>query len=305
MGYTYLILLFLLGAIWGASFLFIKIGVSEMGPMTFAASRVFIGSCILILVTRVRGQRLPKEWTLWRRYAFMGVFNALIPFGAIAWGTQFIPSGLSAILNATQPLFTLVLAVLVGDERVSLRRILGLLLGFAGIMVLTLPALAGGASGSFLGQLAVIVGALSYAAASVFARKHLKGQPPITTTIGQLSTGFLFLLPFSLLERPWGFSPSAKALGALLTLASLGTAFAYLLYYELIHRAGATATSLVTYISPVFGIFWGWAILSERLSWNAFAALVFILASVLFVKQRPVAKPTVPSKTELVSVVEE
>lgn len=283
MSSTYLVLLLLLGAIWGASFLFIKVGVSEMGPLTFATLRVLTGSVVLLLISRFKRERLPTNPKLWLRFAIMGVFNALVPFATIAWGTQYIPSGLSAILNATMPLFTIILAALWGDERLSLNRVGGLLIGFAGIVVLTWPQLQGGLQASLWGELAVIVGSLSYAIAVVYARRKLAGQSPVIASLGQVSTGFLLFIPFFLLEKPWTFSPSVKAILALLALGVLGTGLAYVIYYRLIQGLGATGASLVTYIVPLFGVFWGWAILGERLSWHAFAALLMILAGLALV----------------------
>jgi len=293
---SYLLLL-LLSAIWGASFLFIKIGVAEMGPLTFAMLRVMIGSAILLLVLAARRERLPRDRALWRHFLVTGLFNALIPFSLIAWGTQYIPSGLSAILNATTPIFTLILAALFGDERLRLGRVLGVLLGFGGIAVLTYPQLQQGFQASLWGELAVVLGSLSYAIAIVYARRHLAEQPPLTNSLGQLLMGSLLFIPFALGEQPWTQHPSWRAVGALLALSIVGTALAYLIYYRLIRELGATATALVTNIVPVFGIFWGWLILSERLSWHAFAALAMILAGVVLVnnllarrRPRPVAK---------------
>jgi len=283
MSYTYLALLLLLSAIWGASFLFIKIGVSEMGPLTFATLRVLIGSVVLLLISRLRRERLPTDPKLWLRFAIMGTFNALVPFATIAWGTQYIPSGLSAILNATMPLFTFILAAAWGNERLSLHRVCGLLIGFAGIIVLTWPQLRGGLQASLWGELAVIVGSLSYAIAAVYARRSLAGQSPIIASLGQVSMGFLLFIPFSLLEKPWTFNPSIRAILALLALGVLGTGVAYIIYYRLIQGLGATGASLVTYIVPLFGIFWGWAVLGERLSWHAFVALLMILVGLVLV----------------------
>ncbi|MBN1401075.1 MAG: DMT family transporter, partial [Anaerolineae bacterium] len=130
MDWTALAWLLMLGAIWGASFLFIKIGVSQMGPMTFATGRVLIGSILLYLFCRLSRVRLPRKPRVWGRFAVMGALGILVPFASISWGTQFIPSGLSAILNASMPLFTVIIAMAWGDEGASLTRVLGVLLGF-------------------------------------------------------------------------------------------------------------------------------------------------------------------------------
>jgi drug/metabolite transporter (DMT)-like permease len=285
-------LLLLLGAIWGASFLFIKIGVTEMGPLTFAMLRVFIGSLGLLAAIRLNGQRIPTDRQTWQRFAVMGAVGITIPFAAISWGTQYIPSGLSAILNASMPLFTAVLAAVWGDERLTLRRVGGVIVGLSGIMVLTLPSLQDGllqglAQTSLLGELAIILASLSYAVAVVYARHHLINQPPLIASLGQVSTGWLFLLPFALMERPWMALPAPRGLAAVVTLGVFGTSLAYIIYHRLLQTAGATATSLVTYIVPVFGVFWGWLILGERIGGNAFVALALILGGVVLV-----ARPT-------------
>ncbi|MFH1086347.1 MAG: EamA family transporter, partial [Chloroflexota bacterium] len=231
--------------------------------------------------------RVPREPAVWGRFAVMGAAGILVPFAAIAWGTQFIPSGLSAILNASMPLFTFLIAIAWGDERASVRRAVGVLVGLAGILVLTWPQLRGGVQASLLGELAIILASASYAVAIVYARHALRGQPPLMASLGQVSTGFALLLPVALLERPWQMAPSARALGAVVALGVLGTALAYILYYRLLQQVGATGTSIVTYIVPVFGVFWGWVVLGERLSWHAFAALALILCGMLLINRLP------------------
>ncbi len=290
-----LLLLMLLSAIWGASFLLVKIGVSEMGPLTFAMCRVLIGSIILWIIIRLRRDRLPTDLRIWSRFAVMGVLNALIPFTAIAWGTRYIPSGLSAILNATMPLFTFILAALWGDERLRWGRALGMLIGFGGILIITLPQLHGGIQASLWGELAIVAAALSYATAANYARRNLAGQPPLVASLGQVFTGFVFFVPFTFsLEQPLAKLPSLHVILALLILGILGTALAYIIYYRLIQGLGATGASLVSYIIPVFGIFWGWAVLGERLAWNAFAALLMILLGLLLVNSPQKGNAPVP-----------
>lgn len=282
--------LLLLGAIWGASFLFIKIGVSDLRPLTFATLRVLVGSGVLLLVILLRRLALPQGRRLWGRLVVMGAVGIVIPFGAIAWGTQYIASGLSAILNATMPLFTFGLAVLLGDEPLTLRRALGLIVGFGGILVLTWPKLQAGGRSEVWGQVAVIIASLSYAAAIVYAKRHLAQEPPLLTSFGQVSMGCLILMPLAFAELPWRQTFTPRAIGAVLAIGIVGTAMAYILYYRLLREVGPTATSLVTYIVPLFGIFWGRIILKEVLSWHAFAALALILASLILVNGLPQLK---------------
>ncbi|MHB1295815.1 MAG: DMT family transporter [Anaerolineae bacterium] len=279
-------LLLMLSAIWGASFLFIKVGMAEMGPMMFATLRVLVGSLVLLAIVLVRREKVPSDWRTWARFTFMGVFNALIPFYTIAWGTRQIPSGLSSILNATMPLFTVVMAALWASERLTFGRAAGVLVGFGGILVLAWPQVQGGVQADLLGQLAVVVGALSYAIATVYARRKLVGHPPLVASLGQISTGFLVCVPFALAEGAPTQVPSIKVILSLLALGVLGTAVAYLIYYRLVREAGATFASAVTYINPLFGIFWGWLLLGERLPWIAFAALALIFAGLLLINGR-------------------
>jgi drug/metabolite transporter (DMT)-like permease len=295
MTYTHLGLMLLLSAIWGASFMLIKIAVGDLGPMTLAGLRVLVGSLMLALIIRLRGQQFPRGWRLWGRFAVMGAAGILVPFAAISWGTQYIASGLSAILNASMPLFTFVIAMGWGNEKATWKRALGVAVGFGGILILTWPSLRGGLQASLLGELAIVFASLSYAVAIVYAKRRLSDQPPMLASLGQVSTGFAMFVPLMLLERPWQRTPSLVAIGAVVALGVFGTAIAYLIYYRLLAAVGATTTSIVTYIVPVFGIFWGWAILGERLSWHAFVALGMILSGLLLINKLPVRQRTAPS----------
>ena len=282
MDLAHLLWLLLLSAIWGASYMLIKIGVATIEPLTFAMVRVLFGTLTLLGIALARRQALPRAARDWGRFAFVGVFNILVPFGAISWGTQHIPSGVAAILNATMPLFVFILAVSSGTETLSWVRLGGLLIGFGGIVVLTLPRLEGGLSLGLLGSLAIVLAALSYAVATVYARRHLTGYPPLVASLGQIGTGWLFLLVAScLFERPWAQPLTAGPVAAAAFLGAVGTAVAYLIYYRLVAAVGATKTSVTTYIVPLFGVLWGWVILSERLSWHAFAALGMILVGLV------------------------
>jgi drug/metabolite transporter (DMT)-like permease len=282
--------LLLLGAIWGASFLLIKIGVAEMGPMTLAALRTALGAVVLGVILAARREPLSRNSRLWRRLALMAALGIAVPFAAISWGTQHIASSLSAILNAAMPLFTFCIVALSGGEATGLRRLVGVLLGLGGILILVLPQLLqGGVQATVLGQLAVVLAALSYALAVVYANRHLTNESPLHTSFGQLTLAALMLAPLALFEDSWRAAITYRSIGAVAVLGVLGTALAYLVYYRLIRQAGATFTSLVTYITPVFGVFWGRLILNERLSWNAFAALGLILGGLLLVRGRPAA----------------
>lgn len=292
MSYTYLVLLLLLSVIWGASFMFIKIGVTEIGPITFAMLRLLTGSVVLLAIVLARSPRQRVAPGVWRRMFVTGLFGTALPFAVIGWGTQFITSGLSAILGATAPLFAFVLATALGSEELRVVRALGVLMGLGGIVVLVWPQLQGGWQASLVAQLAVVAGSLGYAISAVYMRRNLSGQPALLTALGQVGLGCLILLPFSLLERPWEFSPSLRAVAALLTLGSVGTGLAYIIYVRLVQGIGATGASVVTQITPLFAVFWGWLVLAERPGWNALLALGMILVGQFLVNGLPLrARP--------------
>ncbi len=276
--------LLLLSAIWGASYMLIKIGVAAMPPISFAMVRVAFGTVVIAAIVRAQRLSVPHAWSDLRRYLFMGVFNTLIPFGLISWGTQHIPSGVASILNATMPLFVYVLVISSGTEKASGWRLLGLLTGFAGIVVLTLPRLQTGLNVATLGSLAIVASALSYAAATVYARRHMTGYPPTVASLGQIGTGWVLLMGASLaIEGPLTPPVSPTSVGVAAFLGAVGTALAYLIYYRLIRTVGATRTSMSTFIIPLFGVFWGWLILDELLDWHSFAALGLIAIGLVLV----------------------
>jgi drug/metabolite transporter (DMT)-like permease len=281
--------LVVLGTIWGASYLFIKVGGAEIPPLTFAVSRTIIASLALGLVILLRRERLPRPTRgIWLALLAMGIFNSAIPYTLITWGETQISSGLAGILTAMMPIFTVLIAhVITYDEKLNLNKVIGIVLGSAGVVVLFSPNLQTSLRLSLLGELAVVAASASYGFSSVVAHKYIQGVSHITAAFGQLASASLVLLPLSLIvDRPIGLHPSVAALASLGTLALLGTAFAYLLYYWLIDHSGATITSLVTYIIPVSAIVLGGLVLKEHFDWTAFAGLVGIIAGVGLVSLR-------------------
>ncbi len=302
------LVLILLGAIWGASYLFIKVGGAEIPPFTFVEGRALIAALVLYIVMRWRGEALPRTRREWVLLAAMGIFNGVIPYTLITWGETHIASGLAAILTAVMPLFTVMLAHFwTHDERLSAAKVFGVILGFVGVIVLFLPQLrqgirvadppadpAGpwGATPSgmeFWGEFAVVVAAASYAVAVLIVRKYLLSMSHVVAATGQLASTAFFMLPLSLaFDAPFALRPSLAAIGSLATLALLGTALAYILYYWLIEHTGATRTSLVTFLIPITGVMWGALLLGERIEWEALAGLVLIIAGVGLVSRQDV-----------------
>ncbi|NIV29554.1 MAG: EamA family transporter [Anaerolineae bacterium] len=275
-----------LGIIWGSSYMFIRIAVAEVPPITLVASRLVLAAFVLVIVLRATGRPIPRSRKLWGAYAVMGFLSGALPYVLIAWGEQYINSSLAALLQATMPIFTIILALfLVDDERMSWTVVLGVVLGFAGVAVLMLPDLRHGLQASLLGQLAIVASSISYAGATVFARNRLRGQPPLTSTMGQLTTGALFTMPLSLLiDRPFSLSPSPAAIASWLALTILGTVVAYVIYYALIERTSATFVSTVTYVIPIVGLILGALVLHEPVTINLLISTALIIAGVLLVR---------------------
>lgn len=283
-----LLLLFTLGTIWGTSFLFIKVIVGEVAPLTLVAGRLGIATIAMWTILRLRGVPFPRDRRLWKTYAVVGMLNGALPYTLISWGEQHISSGLAALLQATLPIITVILAhFLTKDDRLTPQKVAGTLLGFAGVGVLMLPELRAGFSASLLGQLAIVGASVSYAIASIYARKRLHGQSPFVSAAGQFTMGFLYILPLSLLvDRPFPIRPSGAALGSWIALSLLGTVIAYAIYYALLQRTSATFTTTVTYIIPVNGLLLGALILGEHINPNVLLSLALIFGGVLLVRIR-------------------
>ena len=281
-----LLWLFVLAALWGPSFLFIKIAVHEIPPLTMVVGRVGIAALILIIILRLQGRRLPKLGPVWIHFAVMGLVQNALPFTLFNWGEQYIDSALAAISNGATPLFTILFAhIFVSDDRITPGKMVGVLVGFGGLIVLIAPSLTGGMEATSWGLIAVVVASISYGVAMVYSRLNLRGMPPLVAPTAQLTVATLYMIPLSLLiERPYTLPmPSLAAAGSLFVLAAFGTALAFVIYYRLIEQANASFVSMVTYVIPVFGVFLGVVVLNETLTWNAYVGCALILAGVMVV----------------------
>ena len=276
----------LLAATWGPSFLFIKVAVQDIPPFTLVMTRVGLASLTLYLIVRSQGRRLPPLGRVWLHFAFMGLFANALPCGLCSWGELHVDSAMASILNGTTPLFTVVLAhFLVADDRMTPLKLVGTLLGFAGLIALVAPSLLGGVQVETLGLLGMAVAAICYAITIIYSRKHLRGLPPLVAPTAQLMMAAIFLLPVSLVvERPYTLSfPSLPALASLLSLSLLGPALAFAIYYHVLEKVNATDLSMVTYLIPIFGIALGVIVLGERLTWNVYLGFALILLGVMIV----------------------
>jgi drug/metabolite transporter (DMT)-like permease len=272
------LLLVTLSVLWGGSFFFAKLAVLELPPLTVALGRVAIAAAILVVLARMTGVALPDRMAAWRPYLLMGLLNNAVPFGLIFWGQTHIPSGLAAILNATTPLFTALVAhAATADERLNTARLVGVAAGLAGVTVMIGPDLLRALGADVLGQLACLLAAVSYAFAGVYGRRF-RGEPPLRVAAGQLVASSVLLAPVViLLDRPWTLAPpSATAIAALVALAALSTALAYLIYFRILARAGATNVALVTFLIPVSAILLGTLLLGEQLEPRHLAGMAAI-----------------------------
>ncbi len=277
-------LLAALVVLWGSNFMFVKLGVATVPPATLVASRLVIGAAILVAVVRARGHTFPPLGRAWVPYAVLAVLGNSLPFWLITWGQQFIDSALAGILMAIMPLATLVLAhAWVAGEQMTRNRVAGFLLGFVGIVVLMGPAALVGLGGlpiGILAQLAVLSGALCYAAQSVVARVTLKGDVMVASA-AIIAIAAIISLPVALVvDQPWNLSPSRVSLYAVIWIGIGPTAIATLAYLKLIGSAGPTFMSLVNYCVPVVALLLGMAILGEEPGANAYSGLLLILAGI-------------------------
>jgi len=278
--------LLFLASLWGPSFVFIKVAVAEIPPITLATGRVGLAAATLILILRWQGRGLLPLGRVWKHFAVAGFFGNALPFVLFCWGEQYIDSALAAILNGTTPLFTILLAhVFIEDDRITPAKLVGVMLGFGGLSLLILPSLFNGVQATTWGLLAVATAAASYGISMVYSRLHLVGLPKLVAPASQLTMATVYLLPLSLLlEHSYRLPlPSLAAAGSVATLALAGTALAFVLYYRIMEKTSATYLSMVTYLVPVFGVALGVAVLGEQMQWNAYAGCALILVGVMIV----------------------
>ncbi|MBI2757732.1 MAG: DMT family transporter [Chloroflexi bacterium] len=278
----------LLGAIWSSSFLWIKIAVQEIGPITLVAFRVLFGLLFSLVVILIQRTKIPRDFKSWVPFLILGISNVAIPFFLISWGEQAIDSGVAAILDATVPLFTIVVAhYLLHDDKMTWPKVIGLLMGFAGVIVLMSKDI-GGSPGSVFGEIAIVVASMFYAGSSVYARKSTQEASGLIRGAGPLvsSTAVMWAAALTV-EQPFKIPQIPITWIALLWLGVLGSGFAFILNYYLIHEIGPTRTTMVTYIFPLGGVILGVLFLNEQLSWQLLAGAVLIVASLAVANRNP------------------
>lgn len=281
-----------LSLLWGGSFFFVEIAVTALPPFTIVALRVGLAATALHVFLVLRGQRMPADPRIWAAFLGMGFLNNLVPFSLLVWGQTQIASGLASILNATTPLFTVLVAhALTRDERLTAGRAGGVMVGFAGVVLMIGPDALWGIGADVLAQLACLGAALSYAFAAVFGRRFAAtGIGPVRTATGQVTASTAMLVPLALLvDRPWTLAmPGAGVWAAVAALALISTAFAYILYFRILGTAGATNILLVTFLVPISAILLGTLVLGERLAAEHFGGMAMIGLGLAAMDGRPV-----------------
>jgi drug/metabolite transporter (DMT)-like permease len=289
MKYIDWILFVLLSFIWGSSFLWIKIGVQDVSPLTLVAFRILFGFLGLIAVMAFSRQPVPRDLRTLLCYLFLGAFNLVLPWLLITWGETRITSGLASILNGTQPFFVIIFAhYWLDDEKINLPRIAGLVIGFIGVVILLSKDIsANGVHGDLFGQLAVVLAAASYALANTFARRNLRNQPAI------LQSGMMFVFGTALIwpihatvEFPVRLPSIPLTWISFLWLGLLGSCIAYIIYFRLLNHWGATRSSMVTYAIPLVGLVLGILFMGETLDSRIIFGTLLVLSGIAIVNTK-------------------
>ena len=292
-GSDWLIML-VLAVIWGGAFFFIGVAVRDVPPLTYVWLRVTIAAVALWIFMKARGGSLDLPRQVWGSIVLLAILNNALPFTLFGWGQTHIASGLASILNATTPIWGVLVAhFFTVDERMTSRKIAGVLLGFGGVATMIGPSLLSDIGSGALAQLACVGAALSYAFAGVWARRFKRlGISPLSITTGQLTAAAIVMLPVSMLaEHPWTRAlPPMSAWAAITALAVLCTAFGYVLYFKLIDGAGATNAMLVTLLVPPVAILFGSLFLGETLAPQDFAGLALIALGLAAIDGRLLTK---------------
>jgi drug/metabolite transporter (DMT)-like permease len=274
---TEIALLVLLSLLWGGSFTLIKVAVETIPPATMVATRVAVAAVLLTLFARWRGLELPKDARTWKALLVQGLLQSALPFTLISWGEEHIPSGLAGVLNATPPIFALLITLANRHEPVDRQKVVGVLLGIAGVVTIMGKGALQDVGTAPLAQLAILGASLCYALAPMWGRRfnHL---PATVTAAGAMSCAAILMVPAALcLERPWTLSPSSAALGALAVLSVVCTAVAMIIFFRLVRTLGALGTNSGSYLRAGFSVMLGVLVLGETFTWSMLAGMVLIV----------------------------
>ena len=280
-------LLAVLSVLWGGSFFFVGVAIRELPPLTVVLLRVALAAIILLPVLWIYRIPLPKGMAGWRPFFAIALLNNVLPFSLIVTGQTHVSSGLASILNATTPLFTVLVMAAAGDERLHARRVAGVIIGLVGVAILRGPDLGFGGSQGF-GILLCLAGAFSYGLSALYARRKLSDSPPLATaTFQMLASTLMMIVVAGAFERPWQLPmPGVTTWLALLGLAVLSTALAYIVFFQILRRSGSTNVMLVTLLIPVTAILLGSLVLGESISLAEIAGALVIGSALLVIDGR-------------------
>ena len=277
----------LLGTLFGPSFFFIKLGVAELSPFTLVAARVALATAFLWALLKIRGQRFPRSLKTWWHISVAGFFSAGLPFSLFAVGELRVSSALAGVINGFTPIATALMAhFMFSDERLTLSRTTGVLLGMGGFSLLLFPQIAAsGLQGDATGILLLGIAAISYAIAMVYSRKTIRDLPPLVAPTGGLFVACFYLIPLAFFTNSvFETAPlTYKGLVAIAELGIVGTALAFILYYRILRTSGATTLAMSNYLLPLFSTLLGVLILRESMHWTAYLAGVLIILGMMFV----------------------
>jgi len=280
-------LLAILSLIWGGSFLFVAVAVRELPPFTIVLVRVALAAAVLMPMVLAIGHRLPATASTWRSYAVMAIINNVLPFSLIVWSQQHVTTGLASVLNATVPLWSVVLAYTLGAELTSPNRLIGMLVGIVGVAILVGPEAFGGNTQGVLGMIGMLAAAFCYGVSGVWA-KRFKGTPPIVSAAVQLTCATAMMIPLAaLVDHPWKLPmPSTAALSALIALGVLATALAYVVFFHIMTVSGPSNAMLVTLLIPLSAAILGHVVLGEAILARHLVGGIVIGAALLTIDGR-------------------
>jgi drug/metabolite transporter (DMT)-like permease len=288
------LLFVLLGFLWGSSYLFIKIGVEAgLQPFTLVSLRLIVGFALLAVVVAAAREHLPRSLRTYGHLAVMAAFSVAIPFSLITWAEQSVDSTLAAVLNGSVPLFVIVIAaIFLRDEPISINRLAGLVIGFVGVAILVGFDPSRLATGDVAPKLALIGSSVSYAIGAVYARRMVHGLRPMIPALFQVGFAFVMAGVLALIfERPLSFPMRPDAILAIVWLGLLGSGAAYLVFFRLLGRWGATRTSMVAYLLPVYGIVLGAIVLGEAIDARLLIGTALVIGGIALVNARWGSRP--------------
>jgi drug/metabolite transporter (DMT)-like permease len=300
------LLFLLLGFMWGSSYLFIKIGVDHgLQPFTLIALRLAIGFALLVSVVALAREPLPREPRMYGHLVVMGIFNIVVPFSLITFAEQTVASSLASVINSAVPLVVIVVAaIFLKGETITVNRVAGLAIGFVGVAILVGFDISDLGSANSLGEIALIGSTISYAGGAVYAKAHVHGLRPMIPAVFQVGFALVIVSVLALiLEHPFEVSFTPESILAVAWLGLLGSGMAYLVFFRMLGRWGATRTSLVAYLLPVYGIALGALVLQEPIAVSTIVGTVLVIGGIALVNSRYGARPLFAQRRVAADVV--